>query len=242
MAQDIASRLRTLASGRIYFGHHSVGKDMLDGLVRLAREHGVRNLHLTAPDARPPPAGGLLAHGPVGRNGDPGSKLDGFAHSLRDGLPANPQIAFMKFCFVDFNPSTDVGRVFERYRRTLEDLSGEFPQVSFLHVTVPLRARRLGFKNRLKLLLGKPLWEDDSNAKRDDFNQGLRRAYEESAIIDIARVESTKADGSPEFFSRGDRSIPCLTPGLTHDCGHLNEAGQLAAAEELVRVVAARLH
>jgi hypothetical protein len=241
MAQDIAVALRTLASGRIYFGHHSVGQDMLDGLVRLAREHGVRDLQLAAPEAKPPPTGGLLVHGRVGRNGDPGSKLDGFAHSLRDGLAMTPQIAFMKFCYVDFNPSTDVAQVFERYRRTLADLSGEFPHVSFLHVTVPLRARSLGFKNRLKLLLGKPLWEDDSNARRDDFNQGLRQTYEESAIIDIARVESTREDGSREFFSRGNRSVPCLTPSLTRDGGHLNEAGQRAAAEELVRVVAARL-
>jgi hypothetical protein len=241
MSQDIAARLRTLASGRIYFGHHSVGKDMLEGLVRLAREHGVRDLRLTAPDAKSPPTGGLLTHGRVGQNGDPGSKLDGFAQCLRDGLAPPPQIAFMKFCFVDFNPSTDVTWVFERYRRTLEDLSGEFPQVSFLHVTVPLRARSLGFKNRLRLLLGKRVWEDDSNAKRDDFNQALRQTYGESAIIDIARVGSTKADGSREYFSRGDRKIPCLTPGLTHDGGHLNEDGQRAAAEELVRVVAAQL-
>lgn len=241
MAQDIAARLRTLASGRIYFGHHSVGKDLLDGLVCLAREHGVRNLRLTAPDAANPPTGGLLVHGPVGQNGDPGSKLDGFALVLRDELATPPQIAFMKFCFVDFNPSTDVAAVFERYHRTLEDLSGQFPQVDFLHVTVPLRARSLGVKSRLKLLLGKPLWEDDSNAKRDDFNQALRQTYDESAIIDIARVESTKVDGSRELFSRGDRKIPCLTPGLTHDGGHLNEDGQRAAAEELVRVVAARL-
>jgi hypothetical protein len=241
MAQDIAARLRTLASGRIYFGHHSVGQDMLDGLVRLAREHGVRDLHLAAPDAKISLAGGLLVHGRVGQNGDPGSKLDGFAHRLRDGLATTPQIAFMKFCYVDFNPSTDVAGVFERYRRTLEELSGEFPQVSFLHVTVPLHARNLGFKNRLKLLLGMQLWEDDSNARRDDFNHSLRRTYGKSAIIDIARVESTKADGSREFFSRGDRNIPCLTPSLTHDGAHLNEAGQRTAAKELVRVVAAQL-
>jgi hypothetical protein len=240
MVQDIAADLRTLASRRIYFGHHSVGQDMLEGLQRLAREHDIRDLRLTAPDVEPPPTGGFLAHGRVGRNGDPGSKLDGFAQSLREGLATTSQIAFMKFCYVDFNPSTEVAQIFERYRRTLEDLAREFPQLSFLHVTVPLRTRSLGPKNRLRLLLGKPLWEDDSNARRHDFNQDLRRTYEESAVIDIARVESTRADGSREFFSRGDRRIPCLTPGLTRDGGHLNEAGQRAAAEELVRVVAAR--
>jgi hypothetical protein len=165
-------------------------------------------------------------------------KIEAFAERIRGGLSARPDIAFMKLCYVDFWPDTNARELFDHYRAAIGRLSAEFPQTRFLHATVPLTMRKLGIKERLKLALGKRLWGDESNVRREEFSGLVRESYPESRIVDIARLECVNPDGTPEQFAMDGKRHPCLSPAYTDDGGHLNGLGQRVVAAEMVRVLA----
>ncbi len=132
--EDIALDLRELAQSRIYFGRHSVGRNMLSGVEQLAAQHGVDEIRLVELDRESQlPSGSFFAHSQIGENGEPEGKIDGFAHRIRSGLPIEPSVALMKLCYVDLDPSTNVGKLFGYYRSTLDALSAEFADVHFVH-------------------------------------------------------------------------------------------------------------
>jgi hypothetical protein len=236
--EDLAADLREMAKARIYFGHHSVGANMLDGLRLLAAEQGVEDIQVVKLDEESAASEAFFAHSAVGRNGDPKSKVNEFAEVMREGLPAEPDVAFMKFCYVDFTPQTDVDELFAYYRSTMSRLSEERPRVRLLHTTVPLMERRRRVKDRVRLLLGMGVWEDDANIKRYEFNSLLRGTYDARLIIDIAREESTKPDGTRQQFRKDGQTYYSMNPAYTTDGGHLNEAGKRRVAAEMVRVSA----
>jgi len=241
VGRDLASDLRTLAGARIYFGHHSVGDNMLNGLQRIAGDEGVADIRIEALATGVELPETFLAHSRVGANGDPRSKLQDFARILRGGALTRLDLAFMKFCYVDFDPSSDVAAIYDRYCLQLKELEAEFPDVRFLHATVPLKVRRLDAKSRIKLLLRRPMWEDDSNARRHEFNELLRESFDEGRIVDIARAESTASDGSESTFARNGRLYACMRPDLSCDGGHLNELGERRVGSEMVSKLADNL-
>jgi lysophospholipase L1-like esterase len=98
--------------------------------------------------------------------------------------------------------------------------------------------RKLRLRDRLKLLLGKMVWRDEANVKREQFNDLLRECYDEGLIVDVARAESENPDGSQERFRADGCQHRCLSPVYTSDGGHLNEAGQRAVAAEMAHVLA----
>jgi hypothetical protein len=235
---NLALDLRTVARARIYFGHMSVGFNMVDGLRQLAAEEGIDAIHLVELDEEPAPSDTFFAHSQVGKNKDPRSKIGEFAERIGGGLPAEPDIAFMKFCFVDFAPDTDTSDLFSYYRSTMSRLSEEHPQVRFLHTTVPLVTRKLRIKDRVRLLLRMPVWVDDANVKRHVFNRLVRETYDRDLIIDVAREESTRSDGTRQQYTKNGRTYYSLVPAYTTDGGHLNDVGKRKVAAEMVRVIA----
>ena len=240
--QDIASDLRELAKSLLYFGRHSVGHNMVEGLEQLVADHGIKGIHIVELDCEHEiPSGPVFAHSRIGENKDPRSKIEGFSRRLRAGLTFEPDVALMKLCYVDFDPFTDIEKLFDYYRSALDQLSAEFPSVRFLHMTVPLMTRKLGPKERVKLLLGKSLWGDEANIKREEFSDLLRQAYDAREIVDIARLEARGPGGNEAYFVVGGRRYACLSPAYTSDGGHLNKTGQRRAAAELARVLADNL-
>ena len=93
-------------------------------------------------------------------------------------------------------------------------------------------------KDRIKLLLDKPVWVDDANAKRHEFSRLVRETYDSHLIIDIAEAESTRPDGTRQQYTKGGQTYYTLVPGYTTDGGHLNDIGKKWVAEEMVRVIA----
>jgi len=241
--QDLAADLRRLSEGRVYFGHMSVGYNMMSGLQRIAEgygEDGLNLIDLTEASGKVlPPT--FFAHSTVGENSRPRTKLDEFAHRLRSDLAGEVDVAFIKFCYVDFNPSTDVQALFESYQSTLGELSDELPEMRLVHTTVPLHERRLRIRDHVRLLLGMPVWRDEANVRRSEFNALLHQTFDGRDIIDIALVESTNPDGTRQQFARDGQLYPSLSSAYTTDGGHLNEAGQHEVASEMVRVLARRL-
>jgi hypothetical protein len=241
VVNDLASDLRVVAKTQVYFGHQSVGLNMLDGLRQIATEEEVDDIQIVELDREHAVSAAFFAHSAVGKNGDPRSKIDEFAtkiRGMRETLPAGPDVAFMKFCYVDFAPDTDVDDLFAYYRSTMSRLGKEHPHVRFLHTTVPLMARTLRVKDRIRLLLGMPVWVDDANIKRHEFNLLIQQTYDDDRIIDIAGQESTKPDGTRQRFTRNGRTYYSLNPAYTTDGGHLNQAGKRKVAAEMVRVIA----
>jgi hypothetical protein len=235
MTTDLAADLASIRARRVVFAHHSVGVNVLAGVERLDAAAGGGRLRLVSFEEAAKLDGPVLAHGGAGRNQDPRSKIDGFARLLRGEPGLRADVAFMKLCYVDFEPGTDVEGLFAHYRETIEALRRELPGTRLAHVTVPVFRRPSDVKSSMRRLLGKEVWEDAANVKRAEYNELLRRTFAGDPIFDLSRAESTAADGTPVRFERGGRSYPSLNPEFTEDGGHLNEAGQRAAGAAAVR-------
>ena len=133
----IPGDLDTVAGTRVFFGHQSVGQDVLNG---------IREIY--AADGRPPPT---VEDALIGENERPLLKVEDFDARLRAGAAGRVGVAMMKLCYIDITSQTDVGALFGAYRTSLADLERDFPDVAFLHVTVPLTepGRLAGLKARL---------------------------------------------------------------------------------------------
>jgi len=237
MTPQLLSDLAAVRRARILFSHHSVGANLLEGIGKLDADAGGERLRVVSAETAPP-SGSALIHVSGGRNTDPRSKIDFFAATLRGQASLKPDVAFMKLCFVDFEPRTDVPALFGHYRTALEALKRDFPGVRFAHVAAPLMARPTDLKSRLRRLLGKEVWEDAANARRAEFNQLLARTFAADPIFDLARVESTAPDGRPTTYDLGGHSYQSLYPGYTVDGGHLNALGQRVAGEAAIHFLA----
>lgn len=232
------AELQAVAERRIFFGHQSVGMNLLEGLQLVARQEGVP---LRVVEARASGVdAGTLAHAFVEKNGDPLTKLRNFARALSSGAAAGADVALLKFCYVDVTADTDVAALFAAYRKTIAEAQAAHPGTTFLHVTVPLQTVEGGVRGWAKRLLGRPLWGTSHNARREELNDLLRREYLGKApLFDLARVESTRPDGTSETAPWNGREVRALVPEYTDDGGHLNERGRVRAARELISVLAA---
>ena len=232
---------RSLATKRIFFGHQSVGANIMDGVADVIRDEPRIGLRVAEGEAALAGGGGFFAHGPVGRNGDPGLKTDDFARLIEGPLRGKLDVAFHKYCYADISEATDVAAVFDRYQKTMARLRAEFPGVVFVHVTTPLVRVQSGPKATLKLLFGRSPGRYGGNFARERFNGLMRDAYRgREPLFDLATIEATRPDGGREAIRSGSRSGYALVPAYTADNSHLNEVGRRRVAEELL-VFLARL-
>jgi hypothetical protein len=215
--------LERIAHAPIYFGHQSVGANILEGVRQLADGAGVP-LH--------------IAHGFLAENGEPLRKLASFKSALGEG--SHVDIALMKFCYVDVNSDTDASALFERYRTAIAELRAKNPRTTFVHVTLPLTTAQTGWKALAKRMLGRAPYGTIENLRREEYNTLLRRAFRgREPIFDLARVESTAPDGTTASVNWNGTSAPVMVAAYTDDGGHLNAKGKLLAARELIAVLAA---
>ena len=232
----VAGPLRAVGEKRIFFGHQSVGANILDGLRDLAREHGTT---LAIREANGTGDGPAIVDARVGENTRPRTKIQAFARMMDEGWAARSDVAFFKFCYVDIDAETDVQALFDEYVRTLADLKRRHPGVTWVHVTVPLTVTQTGLKGWLKNALGKGAWGERENVRRHQFNELLRARFAgKEPIFDLAQVESTTPDGKPHGFERDGRIYPSLVPAYSYDGEHLNETGRKRAAAALVQLLA----
>lgn len=228
-----------LATRKIFFGHQSVGANILQGVREIMAADPSLSLNIVEsadPSSVPGPA---LVEAPVGANGDPSSKARDFAQSLANGLGSAGGIALFKYCYVDVVPGSNVQQIFDEYRLTLDTLQARHPEITFVHVTMPLTTGEPAAKRLAMRLLGKTTEKTDLNATRNEFNRLLRRTYQGKApIFDLAAIESTRADGSRSFVISGADTVYTLAPEWTYDGGHLNEAARYRAARGFLNVLA----
>ncbi|MEI9475104.1 MAG: SGNH/GDSL hydrolase family protein [Deltaproteobacteria bacterium] len=229
---------KKLAEERVYFGHQSVGYNIIEGITDIIKKNPQVKLNIVQTDDPTKFGTPLFAHSPVGANGDPKSKVDEFVKFMDRGLGNQVALAFMKFCYVDFTASTDVEKVFQDYRKTFSALKEKYPKITFIHVTAPLTAP-LSLKDRLKQIIkkiiGRPTASIEDNIKRSQFNNKMRKEYEgKEPLFDLARIESTYRDGTQALFEKDGKTYPHLVGAYTRDGGHLNEMGRKVVAEQLL--------
>jgi hypothetical protein len=230
-----ADEARRLQTARIFFGHQSVGADIMAGvedLVKATPGIPLRVVELRGPSL---PAGPVFAHEKIGENGKPSLKTDVFASLLEKEFKGNLDIALHKYCFVDIDGSTDVDRLFAHYKETLARLRAESPTVTFVHVTTPLTTVQSGLRAAVKRLIGRVPDHYEDNIKRQRYNELMRHEYAgHEPLFDLARIESTRPDGSRETISLGDQSAFALVPEYASDGAHLNAEGRRRVAEQLL--------
>lgn len=235
-SQAFREDLRRVGSLRVYFGHQSVGLNILDGLSDIAGPDERRYLNIQPLEDVEGITGPFFAHSMVGRNNDPESKCTSFASAL-DKLKGNVDIAILKFCFVDVRYDRDVEKMFAVYCSTLDSLKGRFPDVIFVHCTVPLAERTPWWRRAVKSLLGRTDTGDLANVKRRQLNDMIRSRFAREPLFDIAALESASPNGTSTKYVVGDQEAYSLASEYTDDGGHLNELGRQLAAKELLRVI-----
>lgn len=233
--------LEKLSRKKIYFAHHSVGENILQGVDELLKENPNIKLNIVASNnAKKNIAAPALVHDSAGKNFYPYSKLESFKEKIENGYGQTANIAFFKFCFVDFNPNTDIDALFQSYKITLDTLKEEYPDTTFVVITVPLTCYAPGLsglekriKDLSKKIIGKINIYDHSSANR--FNELLIKEYQgKLPIFDLARFESTKPDGSRIGYQKDGIQYFELAKEYTTDGGHLNEKGRRRIAEQFL--------
>lgn len=230
-----------LAQKKTFFGHHSVGYDIIDGISDIMRELDCVKLNIVETcdpaDFEQP----VFAHLRVGRNTDPLSKIDGFRKIMDSGVGEKADIVFFKFCYVDVMRDSDVQQIFGSYRSAVEQLQGRYSRAKFLHVTVPVCSTPKGLqknlKHSVKSLIGKPGVLDD-NIMRQRYNRLLCDTYSGTEpVFDLALAESVDSNGLRRYATKGER-VYFMISEYTDDGGHLNSEGRRKVAEQLLIILA----
>ncbi|MHC4169242.1 MAG: hypothetical protein ACYSWQ_20020 [Planctomycetota bacterium] len=235
-------RWKRLAQLRIFFGHQSVGYNIVDGITDVMNEHAAIDLNVVETCEPQRCAKPVFAHARVGRNTDPFSKIQTFREMLESGAGDSVDVAFFKFCYVDIVRDSDPKEIFDSYDATLKGLKNLCPGTKFLHVTVPIRSAPSsamgGLKQSLKSLLGKPGVLDD-NVVRAQYNKLLTDAYGETEpLFDLALAESVDPHGSRCYAGKGPQRVCVMACENTDDGGHLSFVGRKRAAEQLLITLA----
>ncbi|HYO55974.1 SGNH/GDSL hydrolase family protein [Archangium sp.] len=238
-SEEARAGLEKLSRRRVFFGHQSVGGNLLDGVRQLSSPGSPAPRIVEVSDPSTPLAPGTLAHAMVGHNEQPETKIAHFEKLVDGGMAKGADVAFFKFCYIDFNSATDAKALFEKYRATLAGLKARHPGVTFVHATVPLTTVQRGAKAWLKEWMGRPVWGVGENVTREAFNALLRQTYAgKEPLFDLAALESTRPDGTPETYELNGRSYPAMVPEYSDDGGHLNAAGQARLASAFVSFLA----
>lgn len=224
--------IEVLKEKKIFFGHQSVGYNIIRGIENLGTGIQVQELEGGHNVIKPG-----IYHATNGENSFPKSKVDAFKARIRDRHLGNEfDVAFFKFCYVDFNKDSDVVEIFNYYTDAIESIKKEFPKLRIVHVTTPLTTHTYGIKSFIKNLLS----GDISNVKRNQFNALLVNKYKnKDPIYDLAMIVSTHPDGKREIFMYQNQTYYALVKEYTYDRGHLNEVGRHLAAKELLKVLSA---
>ena len=236
--ENVGAIIEKVSNSKIYFGHQSVGKNILSGIQHWEEKTGLNLKKVESKDfssVKNIP----LVHFRIGSNRDPHSKIDEFV-KLVDQIPAegNP-LAFFKFCYVDINENTNVDLLFEYYKEKMLYLKETYPHISFVVWTVPVTGIQKGPKALVKKMLGREHTGRTDNVVRNHFNT---RIHDELSgifpVFDLAAIESSSPEGLPVTYSLKGSDYSCMPDYYTYDLGHLNDFGAKTLSYNLLAFLA----
>ncbi len=242
MSDEIKNNISVLQSHKIFFGHQSVGRNIMNGIKDILEQYPGYHVNLVAVDQVPSDSSQpYFADANIGKNEKPLIKCDDFYNLVMSKLGSNLDLALMKYCYIDFNENTNPQELFSYYSEKIKSIQGKYPRLKFVHVTVPLEARSAGWKRTIKKILGRKDMTDLLNARREEYNNLLRNQYAESTVFDLAKTESTYPDGRREFVKIDGQENYSLINAYTDDGAHLNKMGRKIMAIELIKTLATAL-
>ncbi len=218
-----------------YFGHQSVGDNILDGIEALQHVYPWINVKIKEGYSGADVKVGMILHSKIGQNFNPVSKILAFYKIIESGVGDSVDVAFFKFCYIDFNSGTNFKEVFKEYKTTMDKLMQMYPDVLFIHATAPLVVVQSGLKAWIKKIIGRPLDGVDDNIVRHQYNELVRKEYGQGIVFDIAEAESTQNGGRRQSFIMDGKTYYSLSPIYTNDGGHLNETGQHHVATVFIK-------
>jgi len=206
----------------VYFGHQSIGQNILNGIRNNFPAVVVEGIDAAKIQSN---SKITIINSFIGRNGFPFEKMDDFANILRRPDIANTiNIAAMKLCYVDFNKDTNIDAVFLRYKEMINTIENSNKNLVLVHFTVPLSVAPSGIKPFIKKLLGRPF---TNNVYRNQYNELIRKEYGKTGrLFDLAMYEATSPDGTASSFKYEGKPMQSLYEGYASDEAHLNEKGQ----------------
>lgn len=232
--EDMGTALKNLSNQKIYFGHQSVGYNILSGMEQWEEEAGIQ-LNISETRDLSNTGDASFVHFRVGENRDPYSKIDDFAKLVQQIPKDEPSVAFFKFCYIDFQPEADVDAIFKAYKEKMLALRDSSGNCRIVLCTVPVTAIQKGYKALAKKILGKPLRHTRENIKREAFSERIRNELgEDFPVFDLAKVESTLPDGSTQTFKYKGKQHPSMPHSYTRDMGHLNPQGARIVAYSFI--------
>ncbi|MCP4748625.1 MAG: hypothetical protein GY874_21185 [Desulfobacteraceae bacterium] len=226
-----------VAKMKIFFGHQSVGFNIIDGINDIMKDNTKINLNIVETLDISQYEDGVFAHFRVGENFKSLSKIEHFKKIVLNNKNKNLDLSFLKLCYVDINKNTDIKKIFIQYQNAMGQVSKE---VKILHFTVPLQTNQTTWKTCLKSLLGRgDRWEYADNIKRNEYNNMLLSKYKNTRqFVDIAKIESTYDNGKREKFKANGKQYYSMIKEYTYDRGHLNEISRQKVANELLLALA----
>jgi hypothetical protein len=229
-----------LSTKKIFFGHKSVGQNIIEGLKAVIERNSAVRLNILETSGPADFDDPVFAHSLIGQNRDPESKIKAFKEILESGVGQIADLAMFKFCFVDIDRHTDIESLFQDYDKAITTLNRSFPDLHIVTFTVPLTSPPRGLKPLLKRALGRWPGYTNDNKARNLFNEKLKKRFGRS-VFDLAGIETTKTDGSHVSFKDSDGTYDLMNPAFSEDGGHLNELGkQLVAIDLLIYMLSFR--
>ena len=202
-----------LASKRMYFGHQSVGFNIIAGVNDILERNSFINLDIKDLDKVEDLSKPFLAHSAVGRNRFPDEKVSAFSEVMLSDFGGHVDVAFLKFCYVDAKEGANVEQMLAVYDRGIEEIRKARPNVVIVHFTIPIRAIPNGFVDRTKRRFGVGVLHKKAmgNIVKRDFNSLLLAKYgDKDLVFDIAKIESTAQNGeSCTFRYKGRITLQC---------------------------------
>lgn len=222
-AQMVAADWTLLKQHRYFFGHQSVGSNLIQGLKGLGAsdEHYAVTLQYAYQALSAFQGPGFFDKG-VGTNYKPYEKISGFDTQVRDELKVgnNVDVAFFKLCYVDISDTTDVNALAQAYILEMNTLEADFPNMSFLWTTTPLTSVA-----------------DAANVKRNQYDQAIRdyASAHGKALYDLAALEAVGASGSRCQFTSGGSTYDrlCTEWAASGNDPHLNDSASQRFAKVL---------
>lgn len=209
---------------RYYFGHQSVGANLMTGLGALGDADARYKISVQwAYQAVSAFQGPGMFDKFVGENYQPYQKISDFDAQVRTTLQVgnHVDVAFTKFCYVDLSESTDVAALAQAYITEMEALETAFTNTTFLWTTAPLTASA-----------------DAANVKRNQYAQLIRNyaSTHGKPLYDLAALEAVSASGARCQFTSGGATYDRLCTDWEASAGdpHLNAA----AGQRFAKVLA----
>ena len=231
--------VQEVSKKKIYFGHQSVGYNILSGIKDVLSEDQLKQISIIDSQDTDAYTSSMIGHSRIGYNSDPLSKIIGFSNYMDNLSTWHPDMAMLKLCYVDFSRKTDPDRLFLEYKNRLDRLKHKYPDTIFVHITAPLTTIQTGIKAEIKKILGKQPAGIEENIIRNRYNDLMRETYgSKEPIFDLAKIESTLPDGSRSTFEVDGKTYYSLADIYTSDGGHLNSLGRRIVAEKLLEFLA----